>query len=206
MLYALCIYKPYALCHKLFYKTNNFMNPIDILAEFYDRRSKAFNILVEHGKQVADKALLAAEQVADRKPDLEFLVNAAMLHDIGILATDTPGLGCRGKHPYIRHGVLGRRMLEKVGVSEYGLICERHVGAGISAADVTRFRLPLPARDMIPVTIEEQIICYADKFFSKNGNGKKTEEKSVDAIISQLKPYGLDKVDRFQSWVDVFEK
>ena len=182
------------------------MNPIDILAEYYDSRSKTFNILVEHGRQVADKALLAAEQVAHRKPDLEFLENAAMLHDIGILATDTPGLGCRGKHPYIRHGVLGRRMLEKVGVSEYGLICERHVGVGISADDVNRFRLPLPARDMIPVTIEEQIICYADKFFSKNGNGKKTEEKSVDAIISQLKPFGLDKVDRFQSWVDVFEK
>jgi uncharacterized protein len=182
------------------------MNPIDILAEFYNRRSKAFNILVEHGRQVTEKALLAAEQVAHLKPDLEFIENAAMLHDIGILETDTPGLGCSGKHPYIRHGILGREMLEKVGVSEFGLICERHVGVGISADDVNRFNLPLPARDMIPVTIAEQIICYADKFFSKNGNGKRPEKKSLDAIIDGLEFYGPDKVKRFQSWANMFEQ
>ena len=181
------------------------MNPIDILTEFYDRRSKAFNILVEHGEQVAQKALRAADQVSHLRPDLEFIENAAMLHDIGILETDTPGLGCSGIHPYIRHGVLGREMLEKIDVSEYGLICERHVGVGISADDVNRFNLTLPARDMLPVTIEEQIICYADKFFSKNGNGTKPKAKSIDAIISNLKPYGPDKIKRFQSWVDVFE-
>ena len=182
------------------------MIPIDILAEFYDRRSKAFKILAEHGRQVAEKALLAAEQVSHLGPDLEFINNAAMLHDIGILDTNSPGLGCTGKHPYICHGILGRKMLEKVGVPEYGLICERHVGVGISAADVNRFNLPLPARDMLPETIEEQIICYADKFFSKNSNGKKAEKKTIDKIISNLRSYGPDKVKRFQSWVDLFER
>jgi hypothetical protein len=44
----------------------------------------------------------------------------------------------------------------------------------------------------------------ADKFFSKNGNGKKAEEQSVDKIISGLEPYGPDKVKRFQSWIDMF--
>ena len=180
------------------------MDPIDILAEFYDRRSKAFNILVDHGEQVARKALEAAKRVSHLKPDLEFIENAAMLHDIGILETDTPGLGCHGRHPYICHGILGRKMLENIGVPEYGLICERHVGVGISATDVKRFNLPLPARDMLPVTIEDQIICYADKFFSKNGSGKNSTEKSVDTIISTLEPYGPDKVMRFRSWVDLF--
>ena len=182
------------------------MNPIDILAEFCDRRSRAFKILVAHGEQVARKALEAAKGVSHLKPDLEFLENAAMLHDIGILETDTPGLGCNGKHPYVCHGFLGREMLEKVGVSEFGLICERHVGAGISADDVVRFNLPLPTRDMIPVTIEEQIICYADKFFSKNGSGKKPLKKSLDRIIDSLGSYGPDKVKRFQSWANMFEQ
>jgi uncharacterized protein len=185
---------------------NQNMNPIDILAEYYDRRSKTFNILVDHGKQVAEKALMTAGQVSHLKPDLKLIENAAMLHDIGIMETDSPGLGCRGKHPYICHGILGREMLEKIGMSEYGLICERHVGVGISAEDVSRFNLPLPARDMLPVTIEEQIICYADKFFSKNGNGRKAEEKTVSRIVSDLKRYGPDKVKRFQSWVEMFDK
>ena len=89
---------------------------------------------------------------------------------------------------------------------EYGLICERHVGVGISAKDVRQHNLPLPPRDMLPVTIEEQIICYADKFFSKNINGKKAEKKTIDKIISGLRSYGPDKVKRFQSWVDLFER
>ena len=51
--------------------------------------------------------------------------------------------------------------------------------------------------------IEEQIICYADKFFSKNGN--KPEEKSLEQIVHGLRRYGPDKVKRFQSWVVMFE-
>jgi uncharacterized protein len=182
------------------------MNPIDILADTYGRGSRAFDILVAHGEHVARKALMAAEQVSHLKPDLNFIENAAMLHDIGILETDSPALGCNGKRPYICHGILGRKMLDSSSVSAYGLICERHVGVGISAEDVHQFNLPLPARDMRPISIEEQLICYADNFFSKNGNnGKQAKEKSVKQILRGLKRYGTDKTQRFQSWVEVFE-
>jgi uncharacterized protein len=58
---------------------------------------------------------------------------------------------------------------------------------------------------MIPVSIEEQVICYADKFFSKNGNGR-SAEKSITEITDNLSRYGPDKVKRFQSWVQMFEK
>ncbi len=179
------------------------MDPKDILAEYYGRGSKTFEVLVAHGNQVAHKAIKAAGQVADLKPDLDFIFTAAMLHDIGILQTDIPGLECNGKHPYICHGILGRSLLEKIGFSEYGLVCERHVGVGISAEDVHLFNLPLPDRDMLPVSIEEQLICYADKFFSKNGN--RSKEKTVKQILHGLKRYGTDKIQRFQSWVEVFE-
>ena len=182
------------------------MNPIDILAEYYKPGSKAFDILVAHGEQVARKALGAAEKVSHLKPDLDFIENASMLHDIGIMETDSPGLGCNGRHPYVCHGILGRKMLEDCGVQAYGMICERHIGVGISADDVRHHNLPLPARDMLPVSIEEQLICYADKFFSKNGNnGKQAKEKSVKQILRGLKRYGTDKTQRFQSWTEMFE-
>ncbi len=182
------------------------MNPIDILAKFYDQRSKALEILVEHGQQVAQKALRAAERVAYLKPDLDFIRKAAMLHDIGIGQTDCPGFGCQGKYPYICHGFLGRRLLDNIGLPEHGLVCERHVGVGISRADIKSFNLPLPERDMLPVSIEEQIICYADKFFSKNGNGQKQNgTKSIEHIVQSLRSYGQDKVARFQRWVEMFE-
>jgi uncharacterized protein len=129
-----------------------------------------------------------------------------MLHDIGILHTASPGLGCHGKYPYICHGFLGRELLDSIGLPEYGLICERHVGVGIKSDDIRNSGLPLPERDMVPVSLEEQIICYADKFFSKNGNGqKKTGEKSIEQILQNLQPYGPQKVAQFRIWVQRFE-
>jgi len=180
------------------------MNPIDLLEQYYDSNSRAYKILVEHGRQVANKALAAARQVSELKPDLEFIKNAAILHDIGIFLTNSPGFGCYGKHPYICHGVLGAELLKKAGHPELALVCERHVGVGISNSDIQHQNLPLPNRDMIPVSIEEQLICYADKFFSKNGNAEPAE-KSIPEIIANLKPYGPDKVKRFETWMEMFE-
>ena len=180
------------------------MNPVDFLVQYYDSQSKAFKILVAHGKQVTNKALAAAERVPALKPDLEFIKTAAMLHDIGIFLTDSPSFGCYGKQPYICHGILGSELLKEKGHPELALVCERHVGVGISVEDIQRHHLPLPNRDLIPVSIEEQIICYADKFFSKNNNGQPAE-KSIADIIDSLSRYGPDKVQRFESWVQMFE-
>jgi len=182
------------------------MNPIDILEQYYDRHSKAFEILLAHGNQVAQKALKAAEKVSHLDPDLDFIEKAAMLHDIGVFLTNAPQLGCNGIHPYIRHGVLGYYLLIEADLRRFALVCERHVGVGISADDVLRFNLPLPKRDMVPISIEEQVICYADKFFSKSGNGSlKSQEKNVEQIMRNLQKYGQDKVSRFQKWVGMFE-
>jgi uncharacterized protein len=180
------------------------MDPLELLAEHYESNSKTFNMLVEHGKLVAQKALATARQVPELDPDLEFIKNAAMLHDIGIFLTNSPGFGCYGKHPYICHGILGGELLNKAGHPKLALVCERHIGVGISIADIQQHNLPLPGRDMIPISIEEQLICYADKFFSKNGNAEPAE-KSIPEIIANLKRYGPDKVKRFETWVKKFE-
>lgn len=179
------------------------MNPVDILREFYDPASSTFKMLLIHGRAVAAKALAVAGSLPGLNLDERFLEEAALLHDIAIFQTHTPSMGCTGIHPYIRHGYLGRELLENKGLFRHALVCERHVGVGISVADIDRNHLPLPHRDMRPVSIEEEIICYADKFFSKskNGNGK---EKSIANILAGLAPYGQDKVDRFLSWVDRF--
>jgi uncharacterized protein len=181
------------------------MNPLEVIAEFYEPGSRSHQILIKHGQQVADKAVEAAMRVSHLKPDLNFIKEAAMLHDIGIFETDSPDLGCTGKHPYVCHGYLGRKILENKGLPMHGLVCERHVGAGISSEDIKRYHLPLPQRDMVPISIEEQIVCYADKFYSKNG---KTggDEKSVEDILSALCRYGPEKAARFQSWMRLFKE
>ena len=180
------------------------MNPLDIIAEFYESGSESFQILVRHGEQVANKAVETAMKVPHLKPDLNFINEAAMLHDVGIFETNTPELGCSGKHPYVCHGYLGRRILEKKGLSQHALVCERHVGIGITAEEIKSNNLPLPQRDMVPISIEEQIICFADKFFSKNGKMDRCE-KSVEDILKSLQRYGPEKVIRFQKWMQLFE-
>ena len=112
-------------------------------------------------------------------------------------------LDCFGTYPYLCHGYLGREILVNMGLVEHALVCERHVGVGITADEVRHRQLPLPERNMIPVSIEEQIICFADKFFTKNGTKSKTE-KPVKEILRKLANYGPDKVETFQSWVRMF--
>jgi len=180
------------------------MNSLEIIAEFYEPGSESFQILVKHGQQVANKAIDVAKRVPHLKPDLNFINEAALLHDVGIFETNTPELGCSGKHPYVCHGYLGRKILEKKGLSRHALVCERHVGIGITAEEIKLNNLPLPQRDMVPISIEEQIICFADKFFSKNGTMDSCE-KSVEDILNTLGRYGPEKVIRFQKWMRQFE-
>jgi uncharacterized protein len=184
---------------------NAVMDPVELISRFYAPDSNSYRIILEHGRLVAGKALAAAARIAPLQPDLEFIRSAAMLHDIGIFLTDSPGLDCHGSEPYIRHGVLGREILDGLGYPRHGLVCERHVGVGISAADIRRFNLPLPERDMLPASIEEEIICYADKFFSKNSDGV-AREKSASEIMESLKPYGADKSERFMKWMKNFKE
>jgi uncharacterized protein len=179
------------------------MKPIDIINEFYAPGSKAGDILIRHSEAVAQKALCVAGKIPDVKPDTHFIEEAAMLHDIGIFYTNAPSLGCNGKYPYVCHGYLGRKLMEDMGYHRHALVCERHVGAGLSVDDIDKFNLPLPMRNMIPISMEEQIVCYADKFFSKK-LGKYSEELSVDAVVKKIETYGSDQALRFKTWVDLF--
>jgi len=179
------------------------VDPVEIISRYYTPGSRLFDIVVNHGQQVAKKALSAANRVPHLNCDKNFIKEAAMLHDIGIFLTAWPKLGCSGKHPYVCHGYLGRELLEKNQMPKHALVCERHVGLGITTEDIIRHNLPLPERDMCPVSMEEQIICYADKFFSKTGK-LNPKEKPVKKVLKRLEKYGHDKVLRFQSWIDLF--
>jgi uncharacterized protein len=175
--------------------SKNSIDPQAIITRFYPAGSYTRDLLLRHGELVGRKAL----DILDRAPwldaDREFLIQAAMLHDIGIGRTQSPELGCTGALPYVCHGVEGRTLLDELGLERHGLVCERHVGVGISADQTLRQHLPLPARDMLPLSVEERLICYADKFFSKTDNGR--QEKRIAEITAGLARHEADDVERF---------
>ncbi len=183
----------------------NFIKPLDIIKKYYPAGSAAHIILVGHSRMVAEKALEVAGSVARLDPDVSFIEEAAMLHDIGIFLTSAPELGCFGEKAYVCHGYLGRELLEREGLSRHALVCERHVGVGISIADIDINKLPLPRRDMLPRTLEEKIICFADKFFSKKMNSTGREEP-LETVRKNIEKYGADKLKRFDEMHEFFSK
>lgn len=180
------------------------MKAIDIINKLYDRQSLSHKILIVHSAAVAQKALTVARRVSHMNPDYVFIEEAAMLHDIGIFLTHAPSIGCIGKHPYVCHGYLGRDLLEERGMIKHALVCERHVGVGLTADEIRSRNLPVPVRDMVPISLEEQIVCYADKFFSKKNSGN-SRELPMDEVIRSIEKYGQDKAAKFMEWVEMFE-
>jgi uncharacterized protein len=179
------------------------INPIEIINAFYRPGSEIHAMFLSHAAAVTQKALGIARRVSFLKPDCRFIEEAAMLHDIGIFLTYAPFIGCMGVYPYACHGYLGGQLLEARGLAPHARVCERHVGVGLSADDIQKANLPLPAQDALPVTVEERIICYADKFFSKK-SGEEAKEEPVEAVVKNLEAYGSDKVQRFYEWMAIF--
>ncbi|MGJ0825155.1 HD domain-containing protein [Bacteroides thetaiotaomicron] len=177
------------------------MNPIEIIDKFYPQDTEQRHILLIHSLSVAQKAL----KIVDAHPNLpinrSFVREAALLHDIGIFMTDAPTIQCFGEYPYIAHGYLGADLLRKEGFERHALVCERHTGAGLTLEEIIERQLPVPHREMVPVTLEEQIICFADKFFSKT---HLDEEKTVEKARKSIAKYGEEGLNRFDGWCSLF--
>lgn len=122
-----------------------------------------------------------------------------MLHDIGIFLTDADGIYCFGDKPYICHGYLGADLLRAEGYPRHALVCERHTGAGLSLESIISQQLPIPHRQMLPESEEEQVICFADKFFSKT---RLDQEKSIQKARKSLERYGVEGLVRFDRWCE----
>ena len=187
-----------------------------IIKYYYKEDTPLRHILLMHSRQVADRAL----RICDRHPELHldraFLEAAAMLHDIGIIRCNAPGIQCFGTEPYILHGLIGAKMLGEYSSNNNALsfgeggttpdafarVCARHTGAGISREQIIRQQLPLPLDDYLPETLEEQVICYADKFYSKS---HLDQEKTLAEAEHSLMKFGEEGVARFRQWAGLFE-
>ena len=126
-----------------------------------------------------------------------------MLHDIGIFRCDAPGIQCFGSEPYICHGVIGGQILREEGWLRHALVCERHTGTGLSREQIENQNLPLPSDGIYePEALEEQVVCYADKFYSKTHLER---ERSVIEAAQSLEKFGEKGVKRFLEWTKLFE-
>ena len=178
------------------------MEPVNILKTVYGDLPQVLNLLLIHGRVVGEKAIEIADRCPKLSIDRDFVMEAALLHDIGIRECNAPSIGCFGNLPYVRHGIEGRLLLEERGLSRHALVCERHVAMGIDREEIHERQSPLPYRDMLPITIEEKLICFADKFFSKDKHPE--QEKSIESILQGLSRYGEKQTLRFLECCKLF--
>lgn len=176
---------------------------LSIIEKFYTPGNDDYNLLIEHSKQVADLALNLAHRHPEMNIDIDFVYEAAMLHDIGIFKTHAPSIHCHGELPYICHGYIGRELLDGLNLHRHALVCEHHTGAGLSLQDIINQQLPLPQREMLPTTIEEKLVCYADKFFSKS---KICPAKPFEKVRQDMSKFGEDTLARFDEMARIFGK
>ena len=174
----------------------------ELIDKYYSDNAPLREILLTHSRSVADMALDVAHRHPELGADETFLYEAAMLHDIGVFLTDAPGIQCFGHEPYIKHGLLGGELLRREGLPRHARVAERHTGTGLTRETILRQALPLPLADYSPETIEKQLICYADKFFSKSHLER---VRTPEQVLKSLEKFGADGVERMKAWMKRFE-
>ena len=177
------------------------MVPEDIIKKYYKEGSELYKILLTHSLAVADKALEISRMHQEMNIDERFVYEAALLHDIGVFQTKAPKIHCFGVHPYICHGYLGGEIMRKEGFEKHALVCERHTGSGLTKENIVNKKLPIPHKDMLPVTIEEKLICFSDKFYSKSNPD---QVKTVDQVREHLLKHGHFSLNRFDEMLKLF--
>ncbi len=156
------------------------MNFQEVIDKYYPEGTPLRDIYMRHALSVAELSEELRLQYAPQLDEAQVRA-AAMLHDIGIFLTSAPDIHCCGEHPYIQHGPLGAQLLRREGAPEWAArVAERHTGVGIG--------------DMVPETLLEQLVCYADKFYSKSGT---MERKTLSAVEKSIARYGAENLAAF---------
>ena len=114
--------------------------------------------VIKHTEAVSALAVEIAKQLqAKNHPiNLQLVEVGALLHDLG-----------RSQTHSVDHAIVGAKLAQQEGLpQEIVSIIKRHVGAGITSEEAQW--LGWPKDDYVPQTLEEKIVCYADKRIGSN--------------------------------------
>jgi len=129
--------------------------------------------VIRHCKAVRDVAVRIAKKA---NADVKLVEAGALLHDIG-----------RSKTHDARHAIEGVKIAKKLNLPESIVkIIERHIGAGLPAHEAKK--LGLPAKDFIPETLEEKIVCHADNLTDKDRR-QRVEDQVEMALANGFNEY-----------------
>lgn len=145
----------------------------EIAFELLKKLKVPYNVR-RHSLKVAEKALEIAEKIKLKEINMDLIEIGSLLHDIG-----------RSKTHGFNHALIGAKIIRERGLPEpLAKICETHILGGLDKEDAKQ--IGLPVRDFLPSTLEEKIICLADKYIAG------TKEVSIE--------------QRFKKWFEKYGK
>jgi len=109
--------------------------------------------VIEHCREVSKFSVKIARafQKKDYTVDVQLVEVAGLLHDIG-----------RSKTHTVHHGIIGGEIAQSFDLPDAIVqVIQRHVGGGVPKEEAKQ--LGWPPKDYLPQTLEEKIVCYADK-------------------------------------------
>lgn len=178
------------------------MDVLGIINRYYPVENELKDIYMLHARKVTELSLEMARKHPELNLDLQFIEEAAMLHDLGIFLTDAPRIHCYGKAPYLSHGYLGAELLRQLGYERHARVCERHTGTGLLKEHIEMNGWNLPLRDFLPETLEEQLICFADKFYSKTKF--LDTPRTLEQVVESMRRISEDSAKKVLRWAEIF--
>lgn len=125
---------------------------------------------MQHTQAVSALAVEIAKQLQEKghQINVQLVEVGALLHDLG-----------RSQTHSVDHAIIGAKLAQQEGLpKEIASIIKRHVGAGITNEEAQW--LGWPEDNYIPQSLEEKVICYADKRIDNN------KIIPIDVTINQL--------------------
>jgi len=143
--------------------------------------------VIKHCEAVSKLAVEIALTIRKRglNCNIELVEVGSLLHDIG-----------RAKTHSVHHAIEGARIAETQRLPKPVIsIIKRHVGGGISANEARRLRWP---RDnYIPQTLEEKVVCYADKLIENSQ--RVTFSKTLENLSETLPPSSVKRLEKLHA-------
>lgn len=150
-------------------------------------REKMLEVVWTHSQIIKEISLMIAQNLEKNyqiETNKNLLIFGSLVHDIGYY--DCFDGYYKKIQPYILHGKIGYDILKKEkypeNVCRFTLI---HLGVGINSEQIIKENIPLEKKDYIPITLEEEIVAYADNFHSKNPvcfNDYEQEKKEIEGF------------------------
>ncbi|NHJ23143.1 MAG: HDIG domain-containing protein [Candidatus Lokiarchaeota archaeon] len=161
----------------------------DIAFELLKKKKVPYHVR-KHSIKVAEKALEIVESIKSVKLNNDLVEIGSLLHDIG-----------RSKTHGFNHALIGGKILKEMGYpSELARICETHILGGLDKVDAKS--VGLPEKNYLPNTLEEKIICLADKMMA--GTKEVTIEERFNKWFSK---YGrTDILVKAKKRIDAIQK